>query len=309
MARLHLGSRGLDVERMELQLRRLGLFDGAVDGRLDQRAERALKAYERQRGIPADGTAGVKEQRALKQDSLETPTHRGLHRGDSGKRVANLKRDLFGLGLVKTPAGDRFQRSVAEAVKRFERQHHLRADGVADLKTERLLHRAANRVPRERHPHVARPPADYHHVHFRGVTLNERTKVMLQRAELYAHKLGVHGDFGLVQGSYHPGVAASAGTHDGGGAMDVSVAGRSHATQLKMVKALRLAGFAAWTRGPADGFSPHIHAIAIGDRDLAPLARQQVHDYFAGRNGLASNLVDPDRAVGRPYPRWAAKHR
>ena len=150
---------------------------------------------------------------------------------------------------------------------------------------------------------TAAPPSDYHRVVFRGERMNVRTKVMLQRAELY--KGGA--PFTVTQGSYSKGVAASAGTHDGGGALDVSVRGKSQAEINRMVKALRRAGFAAWQRTPADGFSPHIHAIAIGDREAAPLAKQQMQSYFAGRSGLRGNAPDRNRALGRPDPTWAKK--
>ena len=96
--------------------------------------------------------------------------------------------------------------------------------------------------------------------------------------------------------------------HDGGGAVDLRVGGLSRATQLKFVKALRMAGFAAWSRGHNDGFAPHIHAVAIGDREASAPAKSQVREYFHGGDGLVGNHADYDAAVGRPYPSWAKKY-
>lgn len=155
---------------------------------------------------------------------------------------------------------------------------------------------------------AAEPPADYTRVSFRGVTVNRRTQVMLQRAEARSRALGGPSSFALTQGSYHPGVSKSAGTHDGGGVVDVSVEGRSASSISTMVRALREAGFAAWSRGPADGMSPHIHAVAIGDRQLAPVARNQVWEYFQGGDGLVGSRPDGNRAVGRPAPAWARRY-
>lgn len=152
------------------------------------------------------------------------------------------------------------------------------------------------------------PPADYTRVSFRGVTVNRRTQVMLQRAEARSRQLGGPASFALTQGSYHAGVSKSAGTHDGGGALDVSVAGRSAASIAVMVRALREAGFAAWSRGPADGMSPHIHAVAIGDRHLSASARHQVWEYFQGGDGLVGSRLDGNRALGRPMPAWARRY-
>lgn len=119
-----------------------------------------------------------------------------------------------------------------------------------------------------------------------GKTVNQRTADMLKAAE---KKAGVN--FSVTQGSYNPGgVGASAGTHDGGGALDLSV--RNVANKTAAVKALRQVGFAAWERTPAQGFDPHIHAIAISDTDLSAGAMKQVGDYYVGKNGLASHAPD-----------------
>jgi hypothetical protein len=81
-----------------------------------------------------------------------------------------------------------------------------------------------------------------------------------------------------------------------------------------MVKAMRTAGFAAWSRGRGhDTFSPHIHAIALGDRELSGQgssfgAADQIPDYKNGRNGLSGHARDPDHALGRPVPQWARKY-
>lgn len=125
-----------------------------------------------------------------------------------------------------------------------------------------------------------------------GKTVNTRTADMIKAAE---KKAGVN--FTITQGSYNPGgVGASAGTHDGGGSVDISVSNISNKTAA--VKALREVGFAAWARTTAQGFdAPHIHAVAVNDTDLAPGAAKQVGDYFVGKNGLASGAKDDGPAV------------
>jgi hypothetical protein len=141
----------------------------------------------------------------------------------------------------------------------------------------------------------------YLKVRYDGHTINRRTRGMLNRA---AKILGQSEGFDLSQGSYSNG-SQSAGTHSGGGAVDVS------SSLWSVAKALRQAGFAAWVRTPAEGQWPyHIHAIAIGDRRMSEAARRQVASYFAGRNALANNRADtaPDW-VGRPYPDWTLKYR
>ncbi|QRP43300.1 peptidoglycan-binding protein [Amycolatopsis sp. FDAARGOS 1241] len=121
------------------------------------------------------------------------------------------------------------------------------------------------------------------HVTYHGVTLNTRTKAMPVAAEgLLGRQLS------LTQGSYNPGgVDASAGTHDGGGAFEISVAGMSAETHTSVAKALHQVGFAAWIRTSEQAeWDYHIHAIAISGPDLPSGAQHQAGDYYLGLNGL-----------------------
>jgi peptidoglycan hydrolase-like protein with peptidoglycan-binding domain len=140
---------------------------------------------------------------------------------------------------------------------------------------------------------VTNPVSAGSQVTYHGVTLNTRTKAMLVAAE------GIFGSsVSLTQGSYNPGgVDASAGTHDGGGAMDISVSNLSSTSRTNLLKALRKVGFAAWLRTPAQGFAYHIHAMAISDPDLSSGAQHQTGDYYLGMNGLAGRGADDGPAV------------
>jgi len=122
-----------------------------------------------------------------------------------------------------------------------------------------------------------------------GVVVNARTKAMLAAAE---HALGR--TLALDQGSYNPGGdPTSAGTHDGGGVVDVSVKGMTAAYRVTVARALRRVGFAAWVRTPSQGDWPyHIHAVAISDTDLSSQAQHQVGDYYLGLDGLADRGPD-----------------
>ncbi len=141
------------------------------------------------------------------------------------------------------------------------------------------------------------PPDDYTRVEVNGWTLNQRTMAMLAHAQqLYGGELEITGH-AITQGSYHDNGAASFGTHLGGGAVDLSVLRRGTYTVLwddiePLLRALRAAGFAAWLREYGELYtdSPiHIHAIAIGDRELSPAASEQLTGeagYFRGYSGL-----------------------
>ncbi len=119
---------------------------------------------------------------------------------------------------------------------------------------------------------------DYRRVSHQGKTLNARTLRMLRDAER-----NLRATFRVTQGSYRPRTSYSGGTHMGGGALDVN-GPRGWATA---VRALRGAGFAAWHRTPAQGpWGHHIHALAIGDRELSPSAAGQVRSFQSGGTGL-----------------------
>jgi hypothetical protein len=163
-----------------------------------------------------------------------------------------------------------------------------------------------------------RPTEDYTRVDINGLTLNQRTLSMLAHAqELYEGELDLTGD-AITQGSYSNAVSASFGTHEGGGAVDLSVLRRGTYTVLwddidPLLHALRLAGFAAWLREYGELYpdSPiHIHAIAIGDRDLSPAAQEQltgVAGYFRGYSGLPvpeTGIIIPDRYGGPILCQW-----
>ncbi|MEV5888589.1 peptidoglycan-binding domain-containing protein [Nonomuraea fuscirosea] len=122
-----------------------------------------------------------------------------------------------------------------------------------------------------------------------GFVVNTRTRDMLAEAKRLFKR-----DFKLDQGSYNPGGdPTSAGTHDGGGVVDISVKGMSAADRTAAVRALRLAGFAAWVRNPQqDDWPWHIHAVAISDTSLSGQAQHQVGDYYLGLNGLAGRAPD-----------------
>ena len=166
-----------------------------------------------------------------------------------------------------------------------------------------------------------RPPDDYTRVQLGWATLNRRTLAMLDQAQRLYREQGGIVDLrqAITQGSYNPGgVAASFGTHDGGGAVDLSVRDYRDWSILHdeiglMIEALRIAGFAAWLRDTGELYpnSPiHIHAIAVGDVDLSPAAQRQIdgrEGYLRGYNGLPTDddvPPIPDRYGGPIICGW-----
>ncbi len=161
------------------------------------------------------------------------------------------------------------------------------------------------------------PPDDYTRVDANGYTLNTRTYAMLQHAALlYGGEIDVAGR-AIIQGSYSNHSLDSSGAHLGGGAVDISV-NRTNSREIlyheiePLIRALRTVGFAAWLREEDEmGSGPgiHIHAIAIGDKDLSPAAQEQLTGpagYLRGKDGLPVTGGDPgpDRHGGPLICHW-----
>lgn len=136
---------------------------------------------------------------------------------------------------------------------------------------------------------------------YQGKSINEGTKQILAALNKMVRTKALGGETSnvtMVQGGYNKGgVAASAGTHDGGGAFDLT----PHNWKNR-VKALRLLGCASSHRTTIKGvWSEHIHTIVCGDGTASAGALAQVKSYYKGRNGLANNAKDTDwRPHGLP---------
>lgn len=132
----------------------------------------------------------------------------------------------------------------------------------------------------------------YKRVTFHGHTFNKRTAAALMEME---RRLGY--ELTVIQGSYNHGVGASAGTHDGGGAVDLAPWDFDN-----KVRAGRRVGFAMWHRQAIPGtWVEHIHGGLIGDKEAAPALAAQFSDYASGLDGLADNAHD---STPRPSSRF-----
>lgn len=124
-------------------------------------------------------------------------------------------------------------------------------------------------------------------VTFRGRLMDRKTQAFLEAME---DRLGY--ELTVVQGCYNAGgVAASGGTHDGGGVVDL--APYDHERKVRVAREL---GAFAWFRPAIPGvWGDHIHLGIRNHGRLAPAAISQQVDYDAQppRNGLANHAPDP----------------
>ena len=133
---------------------------------------------------------------------------------------------------------------------------------------------------------------------WRGVWLDRRTASALNAAEKAARKRTGIPTLTLSpsQGGWSFG-SLSAGTHGRAATVDLRVGAWNEATRRKVENTLRDYGFAAWYRTSADGFAPHIHAIAF------PPPGKGANGWTAGRAigclpALTGNLGIPGGGMG-----------
>ncbi|MGW4294163.1 peptidoglycan-binding domain-containing protein [Micromonospora chersina] len=176
---------------------------------------------------------------------------------------------------------------------------HQRSLGYAGLDATGLPGLTSLRALGDQRFTVVRPLTPGAVLDFRGARVNSRTRAMLLEAErLLGRQLAIS------QGSYSTSDPTSAGTHDGGGALDLAVDGMAGTYRTTVVRHLRRVGFAAWLRTPAQGDWPyHIHAVALADTDQSAPAQHQAGDYYLGLNGLANRGPD-DGPVVSPVLTW-----
>ena len=70
-AALRVGSRGEEVRQLQTKLKRWGYYSGAVDGIFGPMTREAVRSYQAQRGLTADGIAGPMTWAALDKETEE----------------------------------------------------------------------------------------------------------------------------------------------------------------------------------------------------------------------------------------------
>jgi peptidoglycan hydrolase-like protein with peptidoglycan-binding domain len=122
------------VKALQRQLTWLGFQPGAVDGRYGPLTTGAVRAFQQVRGLAADGVADAGTLAALRAGTPQRPF--------SGRvqRVMELQRELTLRGYGPGQVDGRYGPHTTDAVKRFQREHGLPNDGVADQATLDALH-------------------------------------------------------------------------------------------------------------------------------------------------------------------------
>ncbi|MBR2823827.1 MAG: peptidoglycan-binding protein [Clostridia bacterium] len=128
-------SAGEDVRRLQTELKRLGYYNGNVDGRYGEGTVAAVMAYQLRNNLTVDGKAGPATQRSLYRSGNQV-AYSALRVGEEGTAVRNLQYTLYELGYYTGKVDGTYGETTADAVRAFQIQNKLSpVDGVAGSAT------------------------------------------------------------------------------------------------------------------------------------------------------------------------------
>jgi peptidoglycan/xylan/chitin deacetylase (PgdA/CDA1 family) len=128
------GSTGADVIYLQLSLTKLGYNPGAADGLFGSRTEQTVKMFQSNKGLAIDGIVGSRTWTAI-EIALHNPPHSLLRRGSTGSEVAYLQQALIKLGYNPGPMDGIFGSRTEQAVREFQADEGLAADGIVGNRT------------------------------------------------------------------------------------------------------------------------------------------------------------------------------
>ena len=126
------GDRGLAVEELQQILNDLGYSAGAADGIFGARTETAVRAFQADNGLTADGLVGRRTKEVLEEQAKPLPT---LRRGDRSDDVAYLQGLLNDAGYDAGSADGIFGARTDSAARAFQADNGLTQVGIVGKRT------------------------------------------------------------------------------------------------------------------------------------------------------------------------------
>ena len=151
---LKLNSKGTDVRNLQQDLTTLGYYWAEITGNFGAKTETAVKRFQEENGLTADGVAGTKTLNAIAAAVARkggTPASGGsagttLKLNSQGTKVSQLQTDLKQLGYYYAEITGNFGEKTEAAVKAFQKAKNLTADGVAGTKTLNAIAAAVDKA-------------------------------------------------------------------------------------------------------------------------------------------------------------------
>ncbi len=139
MTVLKLGDRGEAVKFLQQKLLTLELFSGTVDGIFGPKTEAAVKVFQKNMGLSADGIVGKETEdnfEGVMRSPKPGPT---LRLGSKGDEVKSLQETLKKVGYDPGAIDGIFGPKTEAAVKAIQQKNNMVVDGVVGTWTWRKL--------------------------------------------------------------------------------------------------------------------------------------------------------------------------
>ncbi|WP_051556446.1 C40 family peptidase [Alkalihalobacterium bogoriense] len=151
---LRFGSRGKQVEELQLRLKQEGHFNHEVTGYFGRITTDAVKAYQRKHKLKVDGIVGPQTlssllnvnqpntNSTLKVSTPSTGQVAVLRNGSKGNQVRTLQQQLKDLGFYSHSVTGNFGGITELAVRDFQRARKIKVDGFVGPQTRAELEKA-----------------------------------------------------------------------------------------------------------------------------------------------------------------------
>lgn len=159
---LRKGMEGKDVSRLQTRLSELGFYTGKITGKYLEGSVNAVAAFQKLNGLEENGQANIQTLQKLYSEDVVMPTpdpnatatpvpaptptpdlsYPGrLGYGSKGKRVQQVQGRLKELGyFTRNATTEGFYRQTLDALKAFQKQNGVDADGVVTEETWQALY-------------------------------------------------------------------------------------------------------------------------------------------------------------------------
>ena len=142
---LQKGDEGAEVTSLQKMLIQLGYLSTEATGYFGSATKSAVVAFQKDAGLDADGVAGKATLSALQKkaggSSNASSSSSVLREGDESDAVKAMQKLLISAGYLKTDATGFFGTATAAAVRAFQKDHGLTADGIVGASTMALLNK------------------------------------------------------------------------------------------------------------------------------------------------------------------------
>lgn len=149
------GMKHPDVAVLQEKLNMLGYFeDEEYIDNFGPKTEAALKAFQKDNGLKADGIAGKETFKLLslkiKQQEILPPDFEPLKEGDTGDQVVDIQKKLKNIDFYKTEITSIYDQDTVNAVINFQKANGIEPTGIVDSATLIKINTASDKKSADR---------------------------------------------------------------------------------------------------------------------------------------------------------------